>query len=195
MQYLSRLLVLALLALFCGCAIFRGDQIPPITLAPYEASGKPKPSLSYSSLALGGLGTVKQRPQSEQEAIGAELLSVLEQSGYFSRLAKSDATADIRFSSTLTSTGNPAAVVPAFITGFSLWTIPSWAKDSLELAVDVKRADGLEKHYVIQDSATIVQWLPMIFVFPFKGLSVLADVRRNMVRKVLQDMQTDGFFR
>lgn len=186
------LMVLVILAI-SGCAVFEGGQVPKTTLSAYENTANSKPSLSYSSLAMGGLSSVKELPETTQSIIEGELLSVLESSGYFGRISKKDESADLSIDVTLTNSGNPAAMIPAFITGLSLYTIPSWARDNFNLVAKVERKDGLKKEYVLADSATLVQWLPMIFVFPAKNFSVVPDIRKNMYKKVLADMKEDGF--
>jgi|TARA_B110000238_G_C15961374_1_gene367541 hypothetical protein len=189
-----KILTVVLVLAISGCAVFDGGQVPKTTLTAYEDNGHSKPSVSYSSIAMGGLSSVKEMPEAAQSVIEGELLSVLESSEYFGRISKKDESADININMTLTNSGNPAAMIPAFITGFSLYTIPSWATDNFDLVAKVERKDGLKKEYILADSTTIVQWLPMIFVFPAKNFSVVPDVRKNMYKKVLSDMKEDGFF-
>lgn len=191
---MKRVLAVLLVVIVSGCAVFDGGKIPKTTLSAYEVNGAAKLTLSYSSVAMGGLLSTKALPETGQSIIEGELLSVLESSGYFERIAKRDGAADVSIDVTLTNTGNPAAMVPAVITGLSLYIIPSWATDNFNLVAKVARKDGLEKEYTLADSATIVQWLPMMFVFPAKNFSVFPELRKNMFRKVLSDMENDGFF-
>jgi hypothetical protein len=189
-----KILTVVLMAAISGCAVFDGGQVPKTTLTAYEDNGHSKPNLSYSSIAMGGLSSAKELPEATQSIIEGELLSVLESSDYFGRISKKDESADISIDVTLTNSGNPAAMIPAFITGLSLYTIPSWATDNFNLVAKVERKDGLKKEYILADSTTLVQWLPMIFVFPAKNFSVIPDVRKNMYKKVLSDMKEEGFF-
>lgn len=191
---MKRVLAVLLVVTISGCAVFDGGKVPKTTLSAYEVNGASKPTLSYTSMAMGGLSSTKALPEAGQSIIEGELLSVLESSGYFERIAKRDDSADISIDVTLTNTGNPAAMVPAVITGLSLYTIPSWATDNFNLVAKVTRKDGLKKEYTLADSATLVQWLPMMFVFPAKNFSVIPELRKNMYRKVLSDMKNDGFF-
>lgn len=188
---------LALVLLFTvisGCAVFDGGEVPKTTLVPLEDGINTKPTLSYKSIAMGGIATVAELPESNQSIISGELLTVLEESKYFSRIAQKDESAEISMEITLTNSGDPVAMIPAMITGFSLYTIPSWATDNFSLVAKVERKDGLHKEYVLADSTTLVQWLPMIFLFPVNNFSVIPDVRKNMYKKVLSDMKEDGFF-
>lgn len=176
-----------------GCAVFDGGKVPKTTLASVTGDSL-KPTLAYSSKAMGGIGQANALPEAAQSIIEGELTAVLEDSGYFRRIAKKDETADIRIDVTMTNSGNPAAMIPAFITGFSLYTIPSWATDHFYMTATVARNDGFSKEYKLHDTTTLVQWLPMIFVFPARNFSIVPEVRKNMYRKLLADMREDGFF-
>lgn len=185
--------VVGLVIVLSGCAVFNGGNVPHTTLSELENSTV-KPTLSYSSTALGGLTSTGKLPEATQAIIEKELLSQLNGSDYFENISKQNNTADINLDIKITNTANPAAMIPAFITGLSFYTIPSWATDNFNLVATAERKDGLKKEYVLADSTTIVQWLPMILVFPFKNFSEIPDVRINMYRKVLSDMKADGFF-
>lgn len=190
----KNLVLVVVLTLLSGCAVFEGGKVPKTTLASYEGDSNAKPTIAYSSTAMGGLSKVQKLPDTTQSVIEGELLAVLEEANYFSRISKVDESADIKLDVVLTNSGNPAAMIPALITGFSLYTIPSWATDNFNLVVKAERKDGMIKEYTLADSTTLVQWLPMIFVMPAKNFSLVPEVRKNMYRKVLDDMKNDGFF-
>lgn len=189
-----RILIVALMLSISGCAVFDGGLVPKTTLGAYEGAADAKPTLSYSTLAYGGFSEGQEMPEVAQITIEEEFVAVLEESNYFKNISKEGDSKDINIDIVLTNTGSPAAMIPAIITGLTLYAIPSWATDNFEVVAKVKRSDGLEKEYTLDDSTTLVQWLPMIFVFPFKNFSVIADVRKNMYKKVLSDMKEDGFF-
>ena len=83
-------------------------------------------------------------------------------------------------------------ISPAFITGFSFWTIPSWATDNFEVSCKVSTADGKTYDYKLKDSTTLVSWLPMIVVSPFKPITDIAELRKNIYKNVIIKMQEDG---
>lgn len=177
-----------------GCAVFDKGNISEVNLPAYENLLGVKPSLSYSSKAIEDYFSVKPLGESGQKIIEEELLTVLNESNYFSSINNKREHSDIRLDVVLTNSGNPAALVPAVITGLSYFLIPSWATDDFNLVAKVKRKDGYKKEYILSDSTTLVQWLPLIVVYPFKSMSVIPEVRKNMYKKVLENMQQDGFF-
>ncbi len=152
-----------------------------------------KLTIAYDITAMGGLFSTDNSPEHVQSIIAGELLQTLEQSNYFSRISKTDDQADISLSIKITNTGTPAALIPAFITGLSFYTIPSWVTDNFEVTAIAKNKQSFSKEYALTDSTTLVQWLPMLFVFPVKNFSVIPEVRKNMYRNILSQMKNDGF--
>lgn len=175
-----------------GCAVFNGGKVPETVLMPMEKTDQKKPTISYDITASGGLFSKSKSPEIIQNIIAGELLQTLEQSEYFSRISKKDDEAELNLTVTIKNSGNPAALIPAMITGFSLYTIPSWATDKFVVTAVAKSIDGNSKQYVLEDSTTLVQWLPMIFAFPVKNFSVIPEVRKNMYRNIIMQMKNDG---
>ncbi len=198
MKYIVKVIKLSVFAvmvfIMTGCAVFPGGEIPQVDLVELVKNIESKPSLSYEFNARGGLSSTKDLPDDVESIIEIELLDVLNKSEYFREVIEGDVRKDIHLNITITNSGNPAAMIPAFITGFSLYSIPSWATDKFEVKAKVAKSDGMEREYVLNDTATLVQWFPMILAFPSNSMSVIKDVRSNMYRAVLLKMNEDGFF-
>lgn len=101
------------------------------------------------------------------------------------------AQADLILTGTAVDENSAAGLVPAIITGLSLYTIPSWATSHVHLAVDVKRS-GKDYKYDLKDHSTMVQWLPMMFAFPFANpftieKEVSENAHRTLVAKLVQE--------
>ena len=184
--------ILAFAMSLSGCAVFKGGNIPETTLTPPEQAKAMKPSLFYSVIANGIFFRSGNLPDTEQNLIAGELAQVLKESNYFSAIMQDGRDADINMSVTMTNTGSPAAMIPAFITGLSLWTIPTWMTEYYEVKTTVKTKNGQTKEYEMSDSAIMVSWLPMILVAPVKNFSEINKVRENMYRNLLMRMKDDG---
>lgn len=91
---------------------------------------------------------------------------------------------------------NAAAMIPAFITGLSLYTIPSWVTAKIHLQTKVS-AGSVTKEYDLTDSIKMYQWLPLIVVAPFKGNAINAakEVDANTYRNIVNNMKVDGFLK
>jgi hypothetical protein len=86
-----------------------------------------------------------------------------------------------------------AAVIPAIFTGLTLYVIPSWVTSHFHIAADVKTQKS-ENNYELKDSMVMVQWLPMVFVLPFKGspLKMEKEVGENTYRSLVLKMKNSG---
>jgi hypothetical protein len=187
--------IIALLAIgmsLPGCAIFRHQDLPEVKSFPSLAPGVKKPTASYEFASAVEIGNRRPHPEKIRAELESEFVQVLQESGYLATLEKGSSGKDISIRVDLLNSGDPAALVPAFITGFSLFTIPSWATDNLEASCKVSTADGKTHEYKLKDSTTIVQWLPMMFVFPFKPFTGVAETRKNIYKNLIIKMQEDG---
>jgi hypothetical protein len=62
---------------------------------------------------------------------------------------------------------DPAALLAAALTGFSFYTIPSWETSDYKLTANLIDASGNEYTYELRDQVVLVQWLPLLLIFPF----------------------------
>lgn len=86
-------------------------------------------------------------------------------------------------------------MVFAMITGFSLYTIPSWM--NVKMRISAKAQNGkISKEYNLDDSMLFAQWLPFIVVPIFAGnqTTVEAEVNKNLYKTLISQMKKDGFF-
>ncbi len=190
----TRVVTLSLLVIstsLSGCAVFRSHDLPEVGSLPPPAAAAQKPRAGYefrSTVNMGSKNPAHENLRAKQETEFAELLR---ESGYFATIEKGSGK-DVNITVELVENGNPAAIAGAVVTGLSLYTIPSWATVNLEATCRVTTADGRAREYKVSDSATLVQWLPMMVVFPFKPISEIEDLRKNMYRNLIVKMQQDG---
>ena len=178
------------IVLLNGCAVFKGGNVPYTSLSSVNLNEQ-RPSINYSIRAQGGMGTTRDLLPMQQRIVEDEFVQVLNDSLFFDHVSSHNPNADLKLDVTMTNSGNPAALIPAFITGLSLYTIPSWATDQYEVQVTATTKNHRRK-YVLSDSTKLVQWLPMIFAFPVNNFSTIPEVRRNMYRNILSQIQNDG---
>lgn len=188
----AALVILTVTLSLSGCAIFRANDLPDVGILPGPAGNAKKPTVGYAFTSfvdfVGDRKPVHENMRSNQES---EFSNALCESGYFVSVEKGSGK-DIQITAQLLETGNPAALVGAFITGFSLMTIPSWTTIGFEMTCKVTTTEGITREYKLNDSATMVNWLPMLFVFPFKPLSEIEDLRKNFYKTLIVKMQADG---
>jgi hypothetical protein len=186
-------LLLATTFAAAGCASFKQNRLPEISgfgPAPAEST---RPSVTYSLAYTYKLAGEGQGPESARALLSREFAQVLTESAQFSNVSESAGGGDLHVDAQIHNSGNPAAMIPAFITGFSLFTIPSWATDHWRLTATVHTSGGDPRSYSFEDSDLLVQWLPMIFATPFKFPgTVIPEVRRNMYRNLVKSMKDNG---
>jgi hypothetical protein len=174
-----------------GCAVFRSNELPEVGTLPGPAATAKKPTAGYEFASTVDMGSRRPSHENARAIHEKEFAEVLRESGYFMTIEKGRGK-DIFITVELVDSGDSAALVGAVITGLSLYTIPSWMTNTWEATCKVTTADGRTRDYKLKDSAIMVQWLPMMFVFPFKPFSGIEDMRKNIYRSLIVKMQEDG---
>lgn len=87
-----------------------------------------------------------------------------------------------------------AVLIPAVITGISLYTIPSWVTEKIDITV-LAESGNKSLNYELEDSFKLVQWLPMAFAFPFTGGPIKNSerLRENTYNNLVYRLREDGF--
>ena len=176
----SRLIVFVMmLSVMTGCAI-SGGGVPRTKLtAPVEDQAKPTLFYSIYSWEWG-------------EISKEEFLEELRKSQYFKNITNDSLDqADIEMYVTLNKGPNSIPEGMGYFSGMTAGMIPEWGTDDYILEVRVKNKIGLEKEYKLEDSVTIVIWLPLFVFTPFTW-NTEENVRRNMYRNIIQQMYEDG---
>lgn len=139
------------------------------------------------------MGAKQEHADGVRTFLENEFLGVLNKSGQFGSATKLGDQGDIDVQARLVNSGSPAALFPAFLTGLSLYTIPSWVTDKYCITAKVTTRDKKEYRYELVDSMTTVQWLPLIVVAPFKNMiKVSKNVRENMWKNLIVRMEKEG---
>jgi len=85
-----------------------------------------------------------------------------------------------------------AAIIPALITGFSLYTIPSWITVNFHVTANAQKG-AVKRTYDVSDSMTMVQWLPMALAFPFANpFPMEKELGDNAIRNLILKMKQDA---
>lgn len=177
-----------------GCAFFSGGQVPQTKFKSAGSESLYKPKISYSFNAVRKkidteeVDKISDKAKNKSKSL---LHKALVESGYFSEVIEEQADSDIFLDVTITDSYNPAALIAAAITGYSMYTIPSWATNRFEVKASASNKGGIEKIYTLNDTATLVQWAPMVFLFPFNNMSVIDETQSNMYRNIIVQMNND----
>lgn len=138
-----------------GCATFQGYEAPDYDLKSMKLPATDQ-KMGYSIKTVGG-----GKLPINREA----LVSVFDDYGFDLRQSRIEQEDIPHLYVTVAKDYNPFAIVPSVITGATLYIIPSWLTVDLKVNAQVKYRDRVYR-YKQKGSATLVQWLPMIFVMP-----------------------------
>jgi hypothetical protein len=181
-----------MLLIIQGCASFPGNTLPQVNSFPQLNEVEKKKAVTYALATETDLFGKSNNPLSRSIAEN-ELADAIRESGYFTTWG-SGINGDVVIDAKFVNSGNPVAMIPAFITGLTLYIVPSWATDTFTLTAKVKTQDGKEHSYELEDTSTLVQWLPMIFV-PGNPIDVPLSVRKNIWKNLILKMRQDGVFK
>ena len=103
---------------------------------------------------------------------------------------------DIKLKIHVQNSFNKAVQIPAFISGLSLFIIPSWGDDSYTLCVEALGANGLTKTYRLEANVTTIVWLPFALARPFVDMPAqcVETITSANWRELRTRMENDGFF-
>jgi len=175
-----------------GCASFPGNKQPQVNSFPPLSEGEAKKTVSYALSAETYLFGKSSNPLS-RSIVENELADAIRESGYFTKWG-TGVDGEIVINAKFINSGNPAAVIPAMLTGLTFYIVPSWATDEFTLTAEIKTNDGKTHSYNLEDSSTLVQWLPMAVV-PGGPIEVPMSVRKNIWRNLIMKMKKDGIFK
>lgn len=174
-----------------GCAGFKANNLAEVQPAALKVPKNSNVKIydSWTLQSNNGLmdgkakeHVIESHKKSFEEALG---------SAHCCTIVSDPSQADLILTGRIIDENSMVGLVPAMITGFSLYTIPSWATSHVHLVVDAKRSDK-EYKYDLKDHSTMVQWLPMMFAFPFANpfaaeKEVSANAHRTLVAKLIEE--------
>lgn len=189
---LKKIAVASIVVLVTGCASFQAHNLPMVKEAEYKVMA-PQKTKVFSRWKVETTSTIVNR-----DAAAAVYKSAFEkelkESGCCD-LVEGPTEAQLVIDGTAIDHSNAGALIPAFITGLSLYTIPSWATQTIDIKVNVKSGDKTHD-YQLNDSFKLVQWLPMMFAFPFTGGPIVngQQLSTNTYRNLIVQLKRDGYF-
>ena len=158
--------------LLFGCARFQGNEVSNNHVIVPNNTGSPR-LITYNIE-----GNVENKNEEYLKEIASKYGYKLE----WGR-AKNNGTPHLEINFSFRRNG--AAVVPAILTGLTLYAIPSWQTQKYELKTQLTDGNGIDQGFKSNDHTTLVQWLPMIFAFPF---AVPFTAEEKLTERMYQDL-------
>lgn len=181
----------AAMLLSSGCAAFRAHNLPAVDFS--HVAPAPTKTKVFSRWQLETKSALaNDQARAMAAAIHKKYFDDAIRASACCVLVEGPTEADLVVDGIAHDENNPAALIPAFITGLSLYAIPSWVTATIHITATATRGEA-SKQYDLTDSMKIVQWLPMVFIMPFAdspisgGRELDENTYRNLVRKMRID--------
>ncbi len=189
--FLNVIMVLSI----AGCAGFRAGNLSEIANENLIVNSDDKTKIFYENRFDTSVNVSDEALREAETLQRQNFFSQLSMSGCCELTDKRE-EADLYVTAIFGNHANPAAMVGAVLTGYSLYTIPSWITPKLSYKVDVATPSNATFHYEYADSYTMVQWLPMLFAFPFANPFPMEEAMQlNMYKHLIADMGKDGLLK
>jgi hypothetical protein len=156
-----------------GCIMYREGQLPPIIQWPPDVK-QTKPTISLTVTGQSILNdSAKEVPQGFLERWRNDTVRAYQDSGLFSEVRQTTDDSDFRAEVRILDKGeyNP---VMSFITGFTMFLIPSTANTTMTVTTVLKDRSGATLG-LFQKSEGVTMWMELFLAFamPFRSLDQL----------------------
>jgi len=171
-----------------GCVSYStGDLAPVGTWPPAASTAAAKPNAYLRSTALYQVndGAAVAAAGAHAEMWEKTISETYQQSGRFTQVSTQKGEADLYAESTLTN-HEEFVTASAFITGFTLFLIPSTAKNTFTLQTVFKDKDGKELGRVSK-SESIRTWMQLVLIVGLPFQADTRDVVRELARSTLDE--------
>lgn len=182
--------VAGMLVVLQGCAGFNANNIDKVSADQLRTTSAKKVKVfsrwdfktDSSNAQLNAVKAASYKKRFEEVLAAADCCSVVE----------APSEADLTVEGAGHDENNAAAMIPALITGFSLYTIPSWVTINFHVTANAQKG-AVKRTYDVSDSMTMVQWLPMALAFPFANpFPMEKELADNAIRNLILKMKQDA---
>jgi hypothetical protein len=163
MKNLYSILLTSCLLALSGCISYSENQLSSVKQWPMAASSQPKPTayLKVDSQYL--LNDNAQAGGFNQAALEKLILQTYQESGLFSRVTTAQQTSDL-YITVHVSNHERASMASAFLTGLTLYIIPSTASNELSMQTEFRDGSG-ELLGSVEKRETITTWMQLLLIF------------------------------
>jgi len=187
--------LLLVLTTLTGCAGFQANNLPTLSESDMDFVKQSEKVVVFSKFKVDSSSALIDRDMAasyQKKKFDEALINT-----GCCEISDDSSNSDLVLTVKSTDHSNPAAVVPAILTGLTLYAIPSWVTETRDFEIQVDNKKGKTEEYELRDSFVLVQWLPMMFAFPFQGGPIAngEELTQNLVRNLLQKIEKDDFLK
>lgn len=190
MKKIGLIAVAGMLVVLQGCAGFSGNKIDKVGADQLRTASTKKVKVfsrwafktDSSNEQINAANAAIYKKRFEEVLAAADCCSIVE----------GPTEADLIVDGAGHDENSKAAMIPALITGFSLYTIPSWVTINFHVTANAQKGT-VKRTYDVSDSMTMVQWLPMALAFPFANpFPMEKELADNVIRNLILKMKRDA---
>lgn len=192
LKHLSAAILFASVAQISGCATFHSNNVKPIQQFPQTSTQKHSVSINFHYTVNINESTVNSKPA--ENALSTRCIERFTASKLFSQVAANQPNADIQVNIDMKDDAHPNLGM-AFLTGLSLFLIPSHSSDHYFINAEIKNTkNGKSTKVAMDESLDLYQQILLLPLAPFMNpFSVAPKVQGNMFDNLaLQTWQSDN---
>jgi len=176
-----------------GCVGFRANNLETVKPEQLQFLSQNKPKVYSRWKIVSDSSLINDQAKTAIAAVHKKKFETVIAETNCCILVEGPTEATVIVNGTVYAENNAAALIPAFITGFSLYTIPSWVTANIHIAAEVS-SGSKSGVYDLRDSMTMVQWLPMLLAMPFLDNPIKAEeeIHLNIQKSLILKMKEDG---
>lgn len=176
-----------LVLILSGCAGFKGKQLDPVNTFP-EARVKPSVQTSFELKQSVNDGPTTLFPETAEEFRHIRLIRTFRKTELFQEVGTNLNEPDLSVSVKLETRAH-INYFSTFLTGLTLYLIPSQVTDEFQLQAEVQNREGRVWTIHLEDHVTLWQHITLLPVMPFKTVpGAMIEVQENMYRHLIQEM-------
>lgn len=183
-----------LLVLLTNCIFIKKNNIPTIQDNQLKTSSTKKSKIFLDWNCSTNIILNQERNAIDKLKFAHKklFLEVINESGCCEVVYEKD-KADIIVNGAFYDESSNAGIYFAYLTGLSLYVIPSWININMKIEANVENGN-ITKNYVLRDSMFMAQWLPFILATPFNGNPIQkeASLHKNLYKNLLLEMKNDN---
>jgi hypothetical protein len=192
MNFFIFIITICLMSFFSGCASFRAGNLPPSEWSPESVAQNQSIDVIVSGESI--VNGKEQDPNAKcLETWNEQVLKAYNDSGLFSEVKTGIAETDLRSEVKILDRGEVNLGL-AFITGLTLYLIPSKASDEITIQTKIKDREG-KILGTFEKSETINTWQQLFLIFGtpfnFPG-TVTKETLYDLNRAIINEAHMQG---
>jgi hypothetical protein len=189
MKIIKHLTVLIAITLLSGCAAFVKNNIPNSTYIPHKIEAARQAEMTFS-VKVNNPPPMECGWQMAESKLSRDIRKYFMKSGYFTEIRESDDKSEFHIDFEVTMNPSPYTPTVQLIAGSSLFLIPSWCTNDMELDATVYEHGRESSTFRDREEILYIGWLPLAAISPFANdIRGKSKIRENYCFYLLNNLE------